>query len=214
MGAKTWLLAFSDRDASKVLAGNPKLDRAASLALANKLFPKETHEPLEDQTLTFACPPKGELLVACYPGLSIVAASEFGVDFPSKLDQRFIEHGENGTVTLHAMHSVVDWFAFARWQEGTLVRALSLSPDSGVLEDIGTRFDFEEPFWSGEHPVDDNETDPEDRYPLPFHPLELGEQAVRSLFGYRLEGFVDHAFVDSEAIDLARYKRVRKRWWR
>ena len=31
------------------------------------------------------------------------------------------------------MHSVVDWFAYARWVNGTLVRSLSLSPDSGVF---------------------------------------------------------------------------------
>jgi len=39
--------------------------------------------------------------------------------------------------------------AFAQWVNGKLVRSLSLSPDSGILEDIGPRFPFEEPFWSG-----------------------------------------------------------------
>jgi hypothetical protein len=51
------------------------------------------------------------------------------------------------------MHSVVDWFAFAVWQDGRLKRSLSLSPDSGVLEDIGAKLPFEEPYWSGKHPA-------------------------------------------------------------
>lgn len=36
---------------------------------------------------------------------------------------------------LHAMHSVVDWFAFAVWgPDGKLRRALSVSPANGVIE--------------------------------------------------------------------------------
>jgi hypothetical protein len=51
-----------------------------------------------------------------------------------------------GTVYLRAMHSVVDWFAYAQSINGKFARSLSLSPDSGVLEDIGQRLPFEEPF--------------------------------------------------------------------
>ncbi|WP_439145646.1 DUF6928 family protein [Streptomyces canus] len=32
------------------------------------------------------------------------------------------------------MHSVVGWFAFAAWGDGRLLRSLSLSPDSGIIE--------------------------------------------------------------------------------
>jgi hypothetical protein len=78
-------------------------------------------------------------VVSCFPGVSIVAAKEFGIDYPSMLSQNFIAAGGTGIVTLHAMHSVVDWFAFARWANGKLLRSLSLSPDSGILEDIGKR---------------------------------------------------------------------------
>jgi hypothetical protein len=44
------------------------------------------------------------------------------------------------------MHSVVDWFAYAQWINGKFVRSPSLSPDNGILEDIGQRLPFEEPF--------------------------------------------------------------------
>jgi hypothetical protein len=36
------------------------------------------------------------------------------------------------------MHSVVDWFAYAVWIDGQLRRSLSLSPDSGIMEIVGT----------------------------------------------------------------------------
>jgi hypothetical protein len=107
------------------------------------------------------------------------------------------------------MHSVVDWFACAIWEGGKLVRALSLSPDSGILEDIGPRRPFEEPYWAGKHPVGDPD-DGENAYPLPFHPLELGEEALLDFFGYQLEGVVDDTQLDAEEIVLMRFKRSKK----
>ena len=91
------------------------------------------------------------------------------------------------------MHSVVDWFAYAVWSKGALQRSLSLSPDSGILEDIGARFAFEAPFWSGRHPAHDP-GEGDDEYPFPFHPLDLGEAALAELFGYQLEGEMNAAF--------------------
>ncbi|MEU6287191.1 hypothetical protein [Streptomyces sp. NPDC046988] len=55
---------------------------------------------------------------------------------------------------LHAMHSAVDWLAFAVWEDGRLDRSLSLSPDSGVTENIGEPLPFELPYWAGERPAD------------------------------------------------------------
>lgn len=141
----------------------------------------------------------------------VVAAKEFGGDYPSKLPPHFLGAYSAKNVYLHAMHSVVDWFAFAHWAHGSLVRSLSVSPDSGILEDIGTHLPFEEPFWSGERPAVDPEEEP-DGYPLPFHPLELGEQALLSLFGYQLEGAATGLF-DPENVPLMRFRRARP-WWR
>jgi hypothetical protein len=118
---------------------------------------------------------------------SVIAAKEFGGDYPSRLPPRF----------------------------GTLIRSLSLSPGSGILEDVGARLHFEEPYWSGRHPVSDDE-DEQKAYPLPFHPLELGEAAIEELFGYQLEGLIDRTVLEPETIPLVRYKRSRSRWkfWR
>jgi hypothetical protein len=107
----------------------------------------------------------------------VVAAREFGVDCPSQLDPSFLAAAIAPRVYLHAI-TVVDWFAYAVRQDGRLVRSLSLSPDDGVIEDIGPRLPFEEPYWSGQHAAVDPEEEPEG-YPFPFHPLDLGEAALR-----------------------------------
>ncbi|MEQ1868124.1 MAG: hypothetical protein ABL996_26195, partial [Micropepsaceae bacterium] len=110
------------------------------------------------------------------------------IDNPSRLATGFVQAGAGGTLHLHAMHSGVDWFAFAVWRAGRLERALSLSPDSGVIEDIGAKMAFEQPYWAGQHPAIDPEDD-DDGYPFPFEP---------------------------DQIPLMRYKRSRSRWklWR
>jgi hypothetical protein len=81
------------------------------------------------------------------------------------------------------------------------------------VENIGQRFPFEEPYWSGEHPAVDPEED-EDGYPFPFHPLELGEAALAEFFGYQLEGVIDSSLLEPEQVSLLRFKRVKSPWWR
>jgi hypothetical protein len=210
MGAKTWMLAYADVNAREALKAHGALNREATWKLATDLFPGEKLDALGDATLSNACPPDKELCIGSFPGVSIVAAREFGIDYPSRLPDRFVAAGGRGTTILHAMHSVVDWFAYAQWSDGKLIRSLSLSPDSGILEDIGPRMRFEEPFWAGNHPVN---ADGDDAYPFPFHPLELGEVALAELLGYQLEGTLDPALLlDPETIPLLRYRRSRSRW--
>ena len=212
MGAKTWMLAYSDGNASGILKSRPALDRAATLALAKKLFPSDRLEAISDGDLAYTCPPDDELVIGCFPGLAIVAAREFGIDRPSKLQPAFIEHAQGRTIYLHAMHSVVDWFACALWQGGVLRRSLSLAPDSGILEDIGARLPFEQPYWAGRHPP----LGPGEEsagYPFPFHPLELGEAALLAFFGYQLEGMADDSQLQPEDIPLMCFKRS-KPWWK
>src|SRR5947207_1923098 len=149
MGAKTWMLVYANRRVEEALRDSPKLDRDATLQLAETLFPNDRLEPIGSGSLSHTCPPDDEIDIGCFTGVCIVAAKEFGIDYPSKLSQRFISAADGRTIYLHAMHSVVDWLAFAQWVEGRFVRSLSISPDSGIMEDIGQRFPFEEPFWSG-----------------------------------------------------------------
>lgn len=215
MGAKTWMLVASDGDAARVLRSSPELDEAATLRLVAELFPSETLVPAGDGDLTHTCPPDDQVVAGCFPGVSIVAAKEFGIDYPSRLDPRILRRFATQELVLHAMHSVVDWFAFAVWNRGKLTRALSVAPDDGVIEDIGQRFAFEQPFWEGSHPA----TDPaeEEAYPLPFHPLELGEAALENFFGYQIEGFVETTHPNPESVRLLRFHRRRaaaRSWWK
>jgi hypothetical protein len=64
-----------------------------------------------------------------------------------------------------------------------------------------------EPFWPGRHPVieDGGESD----YPFPFHPLDLGEAALRSFFGYQLEGMIAPGLLERETVPLVKYRRSR-----
>lgn len=101
------------------------------------------------------------------------------------------------------MHSVVDWFAYAIWAgDGTLRCALSLSPDSGIIENTGTPLDFEGPFWAGQRPIETTGFDARP-YPLPFHLLELGEETLHALFGFNYEGLYHDDDPDLETIVLS-----------
>lgn len=216
MGTKTWMLVIADGDVRTALV-NGQPDRARSEQLAALLFPKEKLTPLPEGRLGLTCPPRSELCVGCFPGVDVIAAKAFAIDHPSQLAPVFLRCAGGRTVYLHAMHSVVDWFAFAVWRDGRLVRSLSVSPENRVMEDIGTRMDFELPYWQGKHPVDGPESasSGDAGYPLPFHPLELGDTALQHLFGYRLEGHTDEDAVDADKIPLLRFKRKKPwfPWW-
>jgi len=189
MGAKDWLICYADRNVASVLAARPELDRAATDALVRRLFPSRTVTAIDDGTLGDDINPADDLIYAAvWPGATLLCTSEVALDRPSELDARFLEEGAGRTTYVHAMHSVVDWFALGLWSpEGRLLRALSLSGgDEEILEDTGDHLAFEQPYWSGEFPATDDDEDED--YPFPFHPLELGEAALDHLFGFVLEG--------------------------
>ncbi|HMY38900.1 MAG TPA: hypothetical protein PK011_06215, partial [Marinagarivorans sp.] len=204
MGAKTCMLIYQDEGAKGALAEYPPLDRAATDRLVQALFPAAN--PIGTGSLANTHPPKHSLYAGCFGGLSIVAAREFGDDRPSRLPQRFIDYGKNQHIYLHAMHSVVDWFAFGHWQGGVLVRALSLSPDRGLIEDLGSKEPFEQGFWHGERPAT---AGADEDYPLAFHPLDLAEEALQAILGFQLEGPLNPDALQPERIPLVVYSRAK-----
>ncbi len=214
MGAKTWILAYQETDsAGDVLKNKPKTNQIDALNLAKKLFPKEKLESIHSVSLLETSPPDNEIYIGCFPGLKIIIASDFAIDNPSKLPNRFIKEAQGQTTYLHAMHSSVDWFAYAIWRDGELKRSLSLSPDNGIIENIGIKSSFEEPYWEGRFPAIDPKEEDADEYPFPFHPLELGEATLRALFNFQLEGEIDSTLVNPEDISLIAFKRS-KPWWK
>ena len=198
MGAKTCLVAQAQGDVRGILAERPDLLESETAGFVAALFPGQRFGASRPADLSWTFVRDRSVIAGCFPGLRIVVAAEVAGDRPSRLPPRFI--AAHGTTLLHAMHSVVDWCAFAVWRNGVLIRSLSVSPE-GVIEDIGERLPFEKPYWDGERPAVDPEEDA-DAYPLPFHPLELGEQALLSFFGFQPGSVVDETMLDPESIRL------------
>src|ERR1043166_7695181 len=101
MGAKTWMIVYGDTPREALRQRTP-LDRTATLSLAESLFPGEKLHPLEDSDLSYTCPPDNQICIGSFPGVSVVAAKEFGLDYPSRLPARFIKAGSSRVVTVHA----------------------------------------------------------------------------------------------------------------
>ncbi|WP_067813227.1 DUF6928 family protein [Actinomadura kijaniata] len=190
MGAKTGLLAFSDGDVRPRLRRAARPDPAEVEALVRRVHPDHAVEPGDEGALAYSTyPPDDVTYATVLPGAEVLCSQRFMLDYPSELPEHLLKLGEGRRIITHSMHSVVDWLAFSVWEDGELVRSLSLSPDDGVMEDIGEPLPFERPYWVGEHAEED--------YPLPFHPLDMGEDALRGLFGFILEGV--HAADDVDA---------------
>lgn len=202
MGAKTALLAFADGDVRPVLAGASRSDRAAAEKLVRQVHPDYVIEAIADSTLDNTYPPDDVTYAAALPGVDLIVDRRLMYDTPSALPTHLFRLGEGRRIIMHGMHSVVDWLAFAIWENGTLVRSLSLSPDSGIIENIGEPLEFERPYWAGERAVElDPEWD-EEPYPLPFHPLDMGEDALRALFGFIIEGTPEPGDIDADEIPM------------
>jgi len=200
---------YAETDPVAVLRSGPKLDRAAARKLLDDLFPGLAGQDAASAEGTLgddAYPDERLVCAASFPGLDIVCHRDLQIDKPSTLPSDLIQAARGRSVYLHAMHSVTDWCAFAYWHKGRLIRALSISPDDGVIEDVGEHLPFEVPYWSGDHPVTlDDDDDDEEAYPLPFHPLELGEEALAYFFGFHLEGYATD--LDPMSIPLAAFAR-------
>ncbi|MFE7708561.1 DUF6928 family protein [Streptomyces sp. NPDC057486] len=205
MGAKTGLLVYADGDAPELLrrVGAADLDRTA--AMMRLLYPGcEIEECGGSNLWDGVYPAKGTVHAASWPGVEVIGDQGVMIDAPSELPEHLVAASAGRRLVLHAMHSVVDWHAFAVWEDGRLVRSLSLSPDSGIIENIGEPLPFEQPYWAGDRPADivpwpGKEEEP---YALPFHPLDLGEDALRALCGFIQEGRPDPNDVDADAIEL------------
>ncbi|MFF3414051.1 DUF6928 family protein [Streptomyces sp. NPDC002698] len=205
MGAKTGLLIYADGEVPGLLRRVKAADLPRTSETMRRLYPGSEIEQLGGSPLAYCLyPPKGAAYAASWPGVEIVCDQRVMVDFPSRLPEHLIAASTGRKLVLHAMHSIVDWFAFAVWEDGRLVRSLSLSPDCGIIENIGEPLPFELPYWAGDRPVDivpwpDEDEEPR---PLPFHPLDLGAEALRALCGFVREDRPEPDDFDAYDIDL------------
>jgi hypothetical protein len=207
MGAKTGLLVYADGDIREALRAVARPDSEQTASLIEHLYPGWTVQEDEPSSLgDGSYPPYGTTYATRLPGIDIVCDQRVMLDHPSRLPAHLVEASAGRRLVLHAMHSVVDWLAFAVWDDGQLIRSLSLSPDNGVMENIGDPFAFEAAYWAGEHPVPHDPAWSDEPYSLPFHPLDLGEDALRALLGFILEGMPEPDDADPYDVELLGFR--------
>ncbi|WP_326815288.1 MULTISPECIES: DUF6928 family protein [unclassified Streptomyces] len=205
MGAKTGLLIYADGEVPGLLRQVGAADLEQTSAMMRRLDPScEIEESDGSDLYEGVYPPDGTAYAASWPGVEIVCDRRVMIDSPSQLPGHLVAASAGRRLVLHAMHSVVDWLAFAVWEDGRLIRSLSLSPGDGIIENIGEPLPFELPYWAGDRPADviPWPGEEEEPYALPFHPLELGEDALRALCGFIQEGMPEPGDVDAENIEL------------
>jgi hypothetical protein len=189
MGEKIGILAFGDDDIPARLRGRPAADSDRTVELVSRTHPGYLVEPIGGCALRYATyPPDDVVFASSSAGLDIVCDQRFTFVHPSTLPEYLRRIGDGRRIAVLGMHSVVDWLSYATWSDGALVRSLNLSPDGGIIENIGEPLPFEAPYWAGQHPVAPMGGTDEGPYPLPFHPLDLGQSALRHLFGFVTDG--------------------------
>lgn len=211
MGAKTWMIVYSNGDVPLVWSREPKLNSERNSKILSVLFPGEKYGEIENGNLASTCPDNSYVQIADLDEVLIVATHEVAIDNPSKIPRNFVSFESYKYTYVFAMHSGVDWFAFAVWESGSLIRSLSVSPDSGIIEDIGAHLSFEEDYWNNKHPAVDPDDD-DDSYPLAFHPLDFGESVLLHLMGYQYEGLTSFNKVDPENIAMHCFHK--RSWWK
>jgi len=201
LGAKTALLAYSAKDSVESLRQARDFDPEATRALVAATHPAWEGAASSQGNLFDDCyPPEGTVYAGSFPGIDILCDRDVMDYQPSEFPARYLDAAAGRRVILHAKHSVTDTFAYAIWDNGSLVRSLCLSPDDGIVENIGDPLPFEAPYWAREHPAGE-------RYPLAFHPLELGgDAALRALFGFILEGKRQPTDIDAGSVKLVGFQ--------
>ncbi|MFF8848005.1 DUF6928 family protein [Streptomyces sp. NPDC015127] len=203
MGSKSAILVLAEGDPRSVLRPGMAAEISDAKSLAEDFF-DGPFESTTNVTLEEAVwPEPGMVCTGRFTGADIICARELVPAQPSDLtaDIALLAEGRNAYAVF--MHSGTDSLSFATWEKGRLVRSLSLSPDDGVVQNYGAPLEFESPYWTGNHSVSHTPN-----YPLPFHPLDLGNEALRNFFGFILEGRPSADCFDPEEITLCGFRNI------
>jgi hypothetical protein len=202
MGAKAGILALGDGDFAEALTQLPTADAERTAALVADIFPGYQVEPVQGRRLAEATyPPDEEVQALSAPGIAILCDGRCVLEKPSELPRHVLDLVARCRVALCAMHSVDDSFAYAVWNDGELVRSLSVSLARGIIEDVGEPFECERPFWPARRAF-------VARHPgaVGFRPLDLAQRVMRWLFGFALEGRPEPDDVDAGQISMLGYR--------
>jgi hypothetical protein len=149
-----------------------------------------------------AFPDEDHFNVAAFDNGALIATRRAMLFNPSKLESRYLKLARWRTVYLLAQRSFYDMFAYGHWEQGQLRRAISVNPVGKVWESIGSPEHFELPFWNGEYEP------PEPGYPLPFHPLDMADAALRSVLGAYFESAPGLGLVDPSTVALVAFRKT------
>jgi hypothetical protein len=203
VGAKAGILALHDGDIAAALRRQPRPEAARTAALVAGVYPGYDMEPVDGWPLAESTYPDEDIVYALSAlGVDILCDQRFMLAEPSELPGHVLDLAGGRRVTLCQLDSVDDSFAYAVWVNGALARSLSvgLSLPGKIVENIGEPLDFERSFWamraaSGRPPGT-----------LGFHPLDLGRQAMRFLFGFALEGEPEPDDVDAAQVAMLGFR--------
>jgi len=200
------MVVYADREPVDLSAPSDSPGRDGR-ELLRELYPRTRFVDAGDRPLLQAMwrDDDDTLGVGVFANGAVVATRRAYLFNPSRLESRFLKRAGGGTVWLLAMRAVYDMFAYAVWRDGTLTRSLSANPVGKVWESIGDPLPFERPFWDGERVVADSPG-----YPLLFHPLEMGEAAIRQVLGTFFESVPATGLVDPETVRLRSFRRQRR----
>lgn len=207
MGFKSSLLVYTSGEPADLLRQPPPPDPAQSGALVAATHPgwTGTGEPANGSLHDYIYPAEqGAVYAGSFPGIDILCDMDVMVDYPSQLPAQYHGPGAGRRMILLGLQSVVDWFGYAIWQDGVLLRSLSLNP-AEIFEDIGPPQPFEAPFWADGRPARPQPGKPT-RYQVPFGPFDLSEAALHALMGFTQGGRPAETDIDAEAIALIKFE--------
>ncbi|MGW7276642.1 DUF6928 family protein [Streptomyces sp. NPDC054864] len=196
MGSKAAILVLTDERPERLFRDTSGLDLPRSQSLATRVLGGATRQSDALPLDLAVWPEDGTVCVASFGRFDLVCSRAFATDHPSDIaiEASRLAGGRNAYAV--CMESSRDWSSILAWSPPQIVRAVSLNPSEGVLEDVGHKFPFEYLFWDGQRPVQTG------GYPLPFHPIDLGNEALRNFFGFILEGAEDDFCVDPEEVEV------------
>jgi hypothetical protein len=180
VGAKAAFAVVVEGDVRESLR-RAQPDAAAAAELLAVWLPAHSWSEPELSTLDATIYPSAAVGVLRVPGVDLVCSDDVLNWLVDGLPAQVRDAVGDRRLAVLAMHSVTDSLAFAVWEGGVRTRALAMDLESGIGLDEGVPLPVEGSFWAGQHPIGED-------YPLPFHPLDLGEEMLRETLGFVLEG--------------------------
>lgn len=199
MGFNLALLAVTEGNVLDLR--EPSHDADASGRILSHFSPRTNFHDLGTVPLDAgAYPPRGDVNLGVFRGGHLIATRDAALFNPTKLAPKYLRVATGRTIVLLTQQSAHDMFAYARWVDGHLVRSISVNPVGKIWESLGEPEAFEIPFWKGKRPG------PAD-YPLPFHPLDLSDAALRAVLRLHFEGPPEDGLLDPSTVSLRAYQR-------